>query len=162
MTHTHRSSRRLVKRRDHSTGLSQPSLREDHFSQNSASLILFHIDRLSNHETRSDPGANTLRMEEVAENISKTIKHSDALVARYGIDGFAVLLRQTDFENAVRVVGTIDSRLESLGYAYSSTQPLVIQVGPASSLWSKMNSSLSSLIQANRPGYVRSPERECL
>jgi GGDEF domain-containing protein len=160
-----RRSYRITNNRDQFAEYSRPKPHNDRSSLDSASLILFHLNQLSDDDEMKYKAAGAARTDKLMEKLSKTIKHSDALVARYGVDGFAVLLRRTDFSNAVQVVGSIARRLASLGFAFSSTHPLVIQVGPASSLLLKMSTSLGSIAPGIQPlthDYVRSPEFECL
>lgn len=161
----HYRSQHLPDKRRHLTGISQPKLKEDRSSLNPASLILFHVNRISDDDQSKHQTASEARMDKILENLIKTVKHSGALVTRYGIDGFAVLLRSTGFHNAVQIVGNIDRRLERLGFTYSKTHPFVIQVGPASSLLLQMDTSVGPIARTNQPtsrDYVRSPEFECL
>ena len=161
----HYQSQHLPDKRRRLSGISQANLKKDRSSLNSASLILFHINRLSDDDQSKHQTASEARMDKILENLVKTVKHNGALVTRYGIDGFAVLLRSTGFHNVVKVVGSIARRLEHLGFTYSKTYPFVIQVGPASSLLLQMDTTVGPSARTNQPisrDYVRSPEFECL
>lgn len=165
MAHYQRQSQHLPDKHRRLSGISQPKIKEGRPSLNSASLILFHVNRLSDDDQSKHQTASEARMDKILESLVKTVKYSGALVTRYGIDGFAVLLRSTGFHKAVQIVGSIARRLEHLGFTYSKTHPFVIQVGPASSLLLQMDTSMGPIARTNQQtsrDYVRSPEFECL
>ncbi|MEH2023320.1 EAL domain-containing protein [Nostoc sp.] len=90
--------------------------------QGSLSLILCDVDyfKLYNDTYGHLAGDDALR--QVAKVISQTVKHPADLVARYGGEEFAVILPNTDMEEAIAVARDIQTNVSALQMPHSHSQ----------------------------------------
>ncbi len=90
--------------------------------QASLSLILCDVDyfKLYNDTHGHLAGDDALR--HVARTISQTVKHSANLVARYGGEEFAVILPNTDVEEAIAVAREIQTNISALQLPHPNSQ----------------------------------------
>ncbi len=87
--------------------------------QGSLSLILCDVDyfKLYNDTHGHLAGDDALR--QVAKAISQTVKHPTDLVSRYGGEEFAVILPNTDIEEAIAVAKDIQNNVSALKMPHS-------------------------------------------
>ena len=78
------------------------------------SLILCDIDYFKRYNDSLGHQAGDICLKQVAQTISKTVKHSGDLVARYGGEEFAIILPQTTPENALRVAENIRLQIKKI------------------------------------------------
>ncbi|MDF5711594.1 MAG: EAL domain-containing protein [Nostoc sp. S4] len=90
--------------------------------QTSLSLILCDVDyfKLYNDTHGHLAGDDALR--HVAKAISQTVKHPTDLVARYGGEEFAVILPNTDVEDAIAVAKEIQTNITALQLSHPNSQ----------------------------------------
>jgi len=90
--------------------------------QDSLSLILCDVDyfKLYNDTHGHLAGDDALR--NVAKTISQTVKHPADLVARYGGEEFAVILPNTDAEEAIAVAQEIQTNISALQLPHPSSE----------------------------------------
>ena len=82
------------------------------------SLIICDLDRFKHYHDYFGHSASDNCLQQVASAIDKTVQQSEALVARYGGDEFAVILPKTDAEEAVRVAERIQEELKKVAIAH--------------------------------------------
>ena len=85
------------------------------------SLILCDIDYFKLYNDFLGHQAGDTCLKQVAQAISKTVRHSGDLAARYGGEEFAVILPQTTPENALVVAENIRLRIKELNIPHPSS-----------------------------------------
>lgn len=119
------------------------------WEQASLSLILCDLDILNNDDDRD-------RVQQVAQAIATTMNHSADRVAHYGDQKFAVVLPNTDAENAIGIAEDIRARVKALKIAQTNSQPsqdLTLSLGVASMVPSHEYSSTMLLTAAAQALY---------
>jgi len=131
----------------------------------SASLILFHISKAPVSSRQKGDVIDAITVKQVTRMVSPLVKRSEAVVAWYGSNEFAVLLQRIDFKGAVQLIEKMNRRLQSVGLALSSySEPLTILLGVTYNS-SHPTSSEHVLFVPNQAidhDYLRDPARECL
>ncbi|MCF2147530.1 EAL domain-containing protein [Desmonostoc muscorum LEGE 12446] len=134
--------------------------------QASLSLILCDVDyfKLYNDTHGHLAGDDALR--HVAKAISQTVKHPADLVARYGGEEFAVILPNTDVEEAIAVAREIQTNIRALQLPHLNSQVsqfITLSLGVAT-ITPHSQSSPATLIAAADQGLyqAKAQGRNCV
>ncbi|RCJ22348.1 diguanylate cyclase [Nostoc sp. ATCC 43529] len=134
--------------------------------QASLSLILCDVDyfKLYNDTHGHLAGDDALR--HVAKIISQTVKHPNDLVARYGGEEFAVILPNTDAEEAIAVAREIQTNISALQLPHPNSQVsefITLSLGVAT-ITPHSQSSPATLIAAADQGLyqAKAQGRNCV
>jgi diguanylate cyclase (GGDEF)-like protein len=103
-------------------------------SHSSLSLLMVDIDYFKPFNDTAGHQAGDECLRRVAEALSECVQRAGDLVARYGGEEFAVLLPETDAEQALQIANRLRERIEALDLAHPAS-PLghvTISVGVAS------------------------------
>ncbi|KYC38589.1 diguanylate cyclase [Scytonema hofmannii PCC 7110] len=134
--------------------------------QASLSLILCDVDcfKLYNDTYGHLAGDDALR--HIAKAIFQTVKHPADLVARYGGEEFAVILPNTDIEEAIAVARKIQTNVSALQLSYPNSlvsQFITLSLGVASIIPRSQSSSAALIAAADRGLYqAKAQGRNCV
>jgi diguanylate cyclase (GGDEF)-like protein len=134
--------------------------------QDSLSLILCDVDyfKLYNDTHGHLAGDDALR--NVAKTISQTVKHPADLVARYGGEEFAVILPNTDAEQAIAVAQEIQTNISALQLPHPSSEVsefITLSLGVATIIPHNRSSPESLIAAADQGLYqAKAQGRNCV
>jgi diguanylate cyclase (GGDEF)-like protein len=89
--------------------------------QRSLSLILCDVDYFKAYNDNYGHRQGDVCLQKIAEALSHSVRHSD-LVARYGGEEFAVILPDTQIEDAVRVAQRVGESVRSLQLPHQASE----------------------------------------
>ncbi|BAY76321.1 diguanylate cyclase/phosphodiesterase with GAF sensor [Nostoc linckia NIES-25] len=134
--------------------------------QGSLSLILCDVDNFKLYNDTNGHLAGDDALRHVAKIISQTVKHPADLVARYGGEEFAVILPNTDSEEAIAVAKEIQTNISGLQLPHTNSQVsefITLSLGVAT-ITPHSQSSPATLIAAADQGLyqAKAQGRNCV
>ena len=123
---------------------------------NYLSLIMVDIDFFKNYNDTYGHQAGDVCLRRVANTLSGTVKRVGDITARYGGEEFAIILPDTNREDAALVSEKLRKNIESLGIAHESSSvsdKVTISLGYASVIPSRKSSPDDLIIMADTALY---------